>query len=98
MRKVTREIREAWLQGKPKTVNNTYTDGNSVWLFGNKIIEVRDGKVYATLANWPTRTTMDRLNGITTGTFYTRKYVPRCTTARGDFRMNSSEWYEVGDK
>ena len=98
MRKVTQEIREAWLQGKPKKVSNTHTDGNSVWLHGNKIIEVIDGTVYATLAGWPTRTTMDRLNGITTGTFYTRKYQPRCTTARGDFPINSSEWYEVGDK
>lgn len=96
MRKVTREIRESWLEGKPKTVSNTTTDGNSVWLHGNKIIEVDNGKVYATLAGWPTRTTMERLNGITNGTFYTRKYQTRCTTAEGDREINSSEWIEVG--
>ena len=98
MRKVTQEIRESWLQGKPKKVSNTYTDGNSVWLHGNKIIEVIDGKVYATLSGWPTRTTMERLNGITSAHFYTRKYKPCLTTSLGDFAINANAWYEVGPK
>lgn len=66
MRKVTQQIKEAFEERKAKTVGNTHTDGESVWLHGNKIV-TRDpsGVVIATLAGWNTPTTRERVNGIT---------------------------------
>lgn len=65
MRKVTKQIAEAFKAGKSKTVANTTTDGKSIWLHGNKIAEKQpDGSVLLTLAGWPTVTTRERLNGI----------------------------------
>jgi len=72
MRKVTQTIKEAWLNGEAKTVSNTHTDGNSVWLHGNQIIKVKEnGEVWATLAGWDTPTTKERVNGITNAGFHT---------------------------
>ncbi|MBQ45637.1 MAG: hypothetical protein CMK37_08280 [Porticoccaceae bacterium] len=66
MRKVTQQIKEAFEQRKAKTIGNTRTDGESVWLHGNEIVR-RDvsGLVFATLAGWNTPTTRERVNGIT---------------------------------
>ena len=66
MRKTTQRIKDAFDNGQSLTVNNTRTDGTSVYLFGNEIVR-RDanGKVYATLAGWNTVTTRERVNGIT---------------------------------
>lgn len=65
MRKVTREIGEAFKAGKPKTVANTTTDGHSVFLHGNKIAQKQNDSMLAlTLAGWGTVTTRERLNGI----------------------------------
>jgi len=95
MRKITETIRRAWLNGESKTVNNTTTDGDSVWLHGNKIIEVRDrNEVWATLAGWHTPTTKERLNGITGGHFHTINCVP----CFNDVPIHSNEWIRVGYK
>jgi hypothetical protein len=66
MRKVTSDIKQAFEQGTPLKVGNTRTDGTSVFLHGNEIIR-RDisGVVFATLAGYNTRTTRERVNGIT---------------------------------
>jgi hypothetical protein len=65
MKKVTRRIAEAFKAGKRLTVGNTSTDGERVYLHGNLIVErQKDGKIYGTLAGWPTVTTRERLNGI----------------------------------
>ena len=66
MRKVTKQIKEAFEQGKSLKVGNTRTDGKSVFLHGNEIVR-RDasGLVFATLAGWNTPTTRERVNGIT---------------------------------
>jgi len=95
MRKITKKIKQAWIDGKRKTVDNTTTDGDSVWLHGNKIIEVRDrNEVWATLAGWNTPTTKERLNGITGGHFQTIKYEPYFN---GD-PIQDNEWVKVGHK
>ena len=94
MRKVTEQIRIAWRAGKSKSVGNTTTDGSSVWLHGNKIIKVEDGEVFATFAGWHTRTTQDRLNGITDGHFHTHKFQPFFN----DQRIHDDEWVFVGSK
>jgi hypothetical protein len=65
MRNVTERIKKAFEQGKSLKVGNTRTDGTSVFLHGNEIIR-RDisGLIFATLAGFNTRVTMERLNGI----------------------------------
>ena len=66
MRKVTEQIKQACEQGTPLKIGNTRTDGTSVFLHGNEIVR-RDisGVVFATLAGYNTRTTRERVNGIT---------------------------------
>ena len=65
MRKVTKEIKEAFAQGKAKKVGNTETDGQTVWLHGNAIVKRDpDGLVRWSLAGWNTPTTRERVNGI----------------------------------
>lgn len=66
MRKVSKAIAEAFFAGKAKTVGNTITDGQSVWLHGNLIARKTDGGLSSqfetTLAGWATPTTRERVN------------------------------------
>jgi hypothetical protein len=65
MRKVTQKIVSAFALGKPATSGNTTTDGNAIWLHGNRIAQREDdGSVWVTLADWPTVTTRERVNGL----------------------------------
>tara|TARA_R110002110_G_C13140536_1_gene689719 strand:+ start:390 stop:686 length:297 start_codon:yes stop_codon:yes gene_type:complete len=65
MRKVTKQIAEAFDRGISETVGNTTTTGFSVFLHGNKIVELDpSGNVFMSLAGWNTPTTRERLNGI----------------------------------
>ncbi len=65
MRKVTSTICKAFMAGKSASLNNTKTDGQHVWLFGNLIASKNpDGSVNLTLAGWNSVTTRDRLNGL----------------------------------
>ena len=91
MRKVTQQIEKAWKQGKSKTVGNTRTDGTSVWLHGNKIIERDpDGRVWATLAYWPTPTTRERLKIVSNG-FYQKNH----EQFFNDRPIEDNEWVEI---
>lgn len=64
MRKVTQAIVDAWSSRSRKTVQNTRTDGTSIWLHDNEIVRRVGSDVEFTLAGWPTVTTRDRLNGV----------------------------------
>jgi len=65
MRKISKQIAQAFNEGKTKTLGNTYTDGKSVYLHGNKIAWRSSGNgLELTLAGWPTVTTRERLNAI----------------------------------
>lgn len=65
MRKITHEVCQAFIDRRPKTVGNSSTDGNTLYLHGNMIANWRnDGKLELTLAGWPTPTTRERLNGL----------------------------------
>ena len=64
MRKVTQKIANAFNRGESKTIGNTCTDGQAVYLHGNKIAERNESGVFMTLAGWNTTTTRERLNGI----------------------------------
>jgi hypothetical protein len=64
MKKVTETIAKALEQGSKKSLGNTMTDGNAVFLHGNKIAEWRENGLHMSLAGWNTATTRERLNGI----------------------------------
>ena len=67
MRKVTREVVGAFLARKSKTVGNTRTDGESLYLFGHEIayhINSTSDRISISSCNWHTNTTKDRLNGL----------------------------------
>jgi hypothetical protein len=65
MRKVTKQIKEAFEAGKYKTIGNTSSDSLGVTLHGNRIISrKKDGSILWTLSGWNTPTTRERLNGI----------------------------------
>lgn len=70
MRKVTRQIAEAFEARKSRTVGNTTTDGETVWLHGNPIVRRNENEeggvenIEVSMAGWPTNTTRERINGI----------------------------------
>ena len=65
MRKVTRTIVEAFYSGVAKASGNTCTDGNNIWLHGNKIAEKDElGNLLITNAGFETNVTKERLNGL----------------------------------
>lgn len=66
MRKVTKGVVSAFLEGRSKRIDNTETDGVSLRLHGNTIAEWRPDGLWITDAGWPTRTTHDRLKGLFT--------------------------------
>lgn len=67
MRQVTRKISQAFHSRSRLSISNTTTDGNAVWLFGNKIIERRSDGIYFSLAGYNTVTTRERINGVLEG-------------------------------
>lgn len=83
MRKVTREIVDAFYSGVRKTIANTRTDGRAIFLHNNKIAEMREGELWITAAGWKTRTTKERLNGLRGVGISTR---------RGVWYLNDTEW------
>jgi len=64
MRKVTREVCIAFLEGRPKRVDNTDTDGVTLRLHRNAIAQWRMDGLWITTAGWDTVTTRDRLKGL----------------------------------
>lgn len=64
MRKVSKEIAQAFMCGVRKSVGNTKTDGRMILLFGNRIAEWREDGVYITNCGWRSVTTKDRLNAL----------------------------------
>ena len=65
MRKITREISTAFLDGKILYKDNTSTDNGEIRLFGNLIAYWNtDSSVVITLAGHNTKTTRERLNGL----------------------------------
>ena len=63
MRKVTEQVVHAFLNGKKKTVDNTSTDGQAIYLHGNKIVRrTEDGNIEISDAGWGhSSTTRERL-------------------------------------
>lgn len=93
MRTITRKIATAFNAHKPLKIANTETDGQAVWLHGNKIVERRTDGVYATLAGWNTPTTKERVNGITGAGFHTVKREARLNGQP----VGTREWVKVAN-
>ena len=92
MRKVTEQIKQAFFERKAKTIGNTHTDGESVWLHGNEIIK-RDssGLIFWTLAGWNTPTTRERINGILDVGVHQKNFEP----VLNGHTIDESDWFAL---
>ena len=65
---MTRQIDEImatrFFRGEKSTLSNTKVENKTMWLFGNKIAWIENGKLYFTLCGYNTLTTRSRLNGL----------------------------------
>lgn len=92
MRKVTEQIKQAFERRESKTIGNTSTDGETVWLHGNAIVKRdADGLVRWSLAGWNTPTTRERVNGIVNVGVHQVNFEP---VLNGQV-IDSSDWFAV---
>jgi CO dehydrogenase nickel-insertion accessory protein CooC1 len=64
MRKVSREVITAFLNGQSKKNSNTSTDGNTLYLFGNKIAEKINDLICVYDGGHRSVTTKERLDSL----------------------------------
>ena len=64
MRQITQDIVNAFQNSRSLRIDNSRTDGESLWLFENKISEIRRDGLWISNAGWDSRTTNERLNGL----------------------------------
>ena len=83
MRQITRDIVNAFQNSRSLTIDNSRTDGESLWLFGNKIAEIRRDGLWITNAGWDSKTTKERLNGLSG---------VRIQQVRGTWFLNGRAW------
>ena len=65
MRKITQQITHAFQHRYAFKISNSRTDGDSLWLFNNKIAEWRTNGLWVSNGGWNSKTTKERLNGLT---------------------------------
>lgn len=83
MRQITEKIVSAFERRVALKVNNTRTDGTSIWLHNNKIAEWYNDGLWISNAGWDSRTTKERLNGLTG---------VRIHSHRGTLYLNGNAW------
>ncbi len=83
MRKITREIVDAFQNSRSLKIGNSRTNGESLWLFDNKIAEIRRDGLWITNAGWVSQTTKERLNGLTG---------VHINQVRDNWYLNGREW------
>lgn len=84
MRKVTKQVVEAFRTHQTARVGNTYTDGRSLFLHGNKIAWYDEcHALWIDSCGWNSNTTRERLNGL---------YGVRVSTKLGQMYLNGKEW------
>ncbi len=83
MRKITKQIVEAFIEGRPKSGKNTSTDGEKLYLHGNCIAEKIGKELHISNAGWFSTTTKERLNGLPHVSIYQSK---------GRWYLNGVEW------
>ena len=64
MRQITQQIVNAFQNSRSLTIGNSRTNGESLWLFGNKIAEIRRDGLWVSNGGWDSVTTKERLNGL----------------------------------
>ena len=82
MRQITERIVRAFEGRYEFRIDNSYTDGQGLWLHGNKIA-MWDGNLWITDAGWRSRVTKERLNGLS-GVSIRQE--------RGVWYLNGREW------
>lgn len=65
MRQITRDITRAFENRQPLKIDNSRTDGVSLWLFDNRIAEWQQDGLWVSNGGWDSKTTKERLNGLT---------------------------------
>jgi len=83
MRQITQRIVNAFQNSRPLLIGNSRTNGESLWLFGNKIAEIRRDGLWITNAGWTSTTTKERLNGLSGVNIVQR---------RGNWYLNGRAW------
>ena len=88
MRKVTKQISDAFNSGIKKTAGNTSVSVNEngdcfLYLHGNLIAKRVNGEIWVTNAGWSSSTTKERLNGLQGVSIY---------QAKGVWYLNGQEW------
>lgn len=82
---------ERFEQGLKGSTGNYFTDGQSLYLFGNKIAEHRPDGIYFTLAGWNSTTTkqaVNRLNGVSV-------HSKQGVIKNFDKVIEADQWYKV---
>ncbi len=97
MRKITKEAVAAFMDGREYHNDNTAVisfeiDGISMYLFHNEIANRRGKKLRIRTAGYPTKTTMERLNGIPGVSVYQKKFK---LYLNGKLWENHETWTEV---
>ena len=64
MRKVSKVVGQAFINGEVKKMGNSHTDGKSLFLHNNRIAWKDGNKIKMTLCGWGTVTTRERLNSL----------------------------------
>lgn len=83
MRAVTEKICRAFQERRALKLSNSFTDGDSLWLFGNMIAMYRGGDLFICNVGWNSVTTKERLNGLAGVSIVQR---------RGSWFLNGNEW------
>lgn len=83
MRQITVKIVHAFQGRYELRIDNSRTDGTSLWLFGNKIAMWREDGLWISNGGWDSKTTKERLNGLL-GVYIKQK--------RGAWYLNEREW------
>lgn len=83
MRQITQRIVHAFQGRYELRIDNSRTDGTSLWLFGNKIAEWREDGLWVSNGGWDSKTTKERLNGLSGVNIVQR---------RGTWFLNGREW------
>lgn len=84
MRKITREACAAFMARRKFKSGNTMTDGDGLYLHGNRIAYwTQGGYVIVRTAGWDSNTTRERLNGLPQVSVYRRK---------GELYLNGGKW------
>jgi hypothetical protein len=80
---VDRRAAQALIEGSDYKNKNTKVVGNTLYLHGNPIIQVRDDGVYIQTGGWNTLTTKRRLNALPKVSVYNK---------RGMLHLNGVPW------